>query len=115
MICFGIFFVFTVFTCFALYRIVQGFEFDEMYFVIRSFYWNVLFLIQVMWIIVTAHQISNEEKQIGYDVHDILNVVKGFDDIIEENFKNLSLQIRHLRPIITCGFFAFDWTLLYKG
>lgn len=113
MICFGIFLVYTVFTCFALYRLVTHFNFTEFYFVMRNCYWNILFSAQIIFIIIISHDITSEGRRSGFIVHELLNM-NMLDERTEDSLKTLSLQIRHMVPIVTCKAFTFDWTLVYS-
>lgn len=112
MICFLAFFIYTVLTFFALYRLIVHFQFSELFFIMHNCYWNTVFAFQIILIIKISHGIMSEGQSTGFIVHELLNLNK-LDERTENSLNNFSLQIRHLVPNVTCKAFTFDWTLIY--
>lgn len=113
MICIGIYFVYTVFTCFALYRLINNFKLDDIYFVARNCYWNIFFSVQIIFVIIFSNRITSEGCKTGFLVHQLLNL-RDIRDADEEMLINLSMQILQMSPVLTCHAFTVDWTLVYS-
>ncbi|XP_065079873.1 gustatory and pheromone receptor 33a-like [Ochlerotatus camptorhynchus] len=108
--CVGLCFVIGVVCSFGLFKTLI--YWDELYFMgIMNFIWYLYYLFFVLFFIAVGSKITREGKHIGVLVHKAINCSTSSAVINELSI--FSQQLLHRSPVITCGLFVYDWTLLY--
>nr|XP_029726089.1 gustatory and pheromone receptor 33a-like [Aedes albopictus] len=108
--CVGLCFVIGVVCSFGLFKTLL--YWDELYYMgLLNFVWYLYYLFFVLFFIAIGSKVTREGKQIGVLVHKAINCSTSSAVINELNI--FSQQLLHRSPVITCGLFVYDWTLLY--
>ncbi|XP_062561509.1 gustatory and pheromone receptor 33a-like [Armigeres subalbatus] len=108
--CVGLCFVIGVVCSFGLFKTLL--YWDEMYYMgLLNFVWYLYYLFFVLFFIAVGSKVTREGKQMGVLVHKAINCSTSSVVINELNI--FSQQLLHRSPVITCGLFVYDWTLLY--
>lgn len=113
MLCFALFFVYTILTTFAAYRLFTsdnnaGSTHEAIY----SFCWNVLYLKFAVEVMALGSAITNDGKFTTILIHQAINAAQDSNSI--ERLFSFSLQVGYNIPVISCGLFTFDWSLLFS-
>nr|NP_001345530.1 gustatory receptor 60 isoform Gr60b [Aedes aegypti] len=108
--CVGLCFVIGVVCSFGLFKTLL--YWDELYYMgLLNFVWYLYYLFFVLFFIAIGSKVTREGKQMGILVHKAINCSTSSVVINELNI--FSQQLLHRSPVITCGLFVYDWTLLY--
>ncbi|XP_062560809.1 uncharacterized protein LOC134225061 [Armigeres subalbatus] len=83
-----------------------------------SFTWFLFYLAFVLIFIAIASRISTEIQRTGIFVHKAIYFCTTSRAIINEPFTNFALHssfqsLLQLKPVVSSGFFVYDWSLLY--
>ncbi|EJY57722.1 AAEL007935-PF, partial [Aedes aegypti] len=108
--CVGLCFVIGVVCSFGLFRAFI-YRNELFYMGVLNFVWYMYYLFFVLFFIAVGSKITREGKRIGVLVHKAINCASSSAVINELNI--FSQQLLHRSPVITCGLFVYDWTLLY--
>ncbi|XP_039448091.1 uncharacterized protein LOC120427304 isoform X1 [Culex pipiens pallens] len=108
--CVGLCFVIGVVCSFGLFRAFI-YRNELFYMGVLNFIWYMYYLFFVLFFIAVGSKITREGKRIGVLVHKAINCSTSTAVINELNI--FSQQLLHRSPVITCGLFVYDWTLLY--
>ncbi|XP_055540606.1 uncharacterized protein LOC129727139 isoform X2 [Wyeomyia smithii] len=108
--CVGLCFVIGVVCSFGLFRAFI-YRNELFYMGVLNFIWYMYYLFFVLFFIAVGSKITREGKRIGVLVHKAINCSTSSAVINELNI--FSQQLLHRSPVITCGLFVYDWTLLY--
>ncbi|XP_058450015.1 uncharacterized protein LOC131429718 [Malaya genurostris] len=108
--CVGLCFVIGVVCSFGLFRAFI-YRNELFYMGVLNFIWYMYYLFFVLCFIAVGSKITREGKRIGVLVHKAINCSTSNAVINELNI--FSQQLLHRSPVITCGLFVYDWTLLY--
>ncbi|XP_062554713.1 gustatory and pheromone receptor 33a-like isoform X4 [Armigeres subalbatus] len=108
--CVGLCFVIGVVCSFGLFRAFI-YRNELFYMGVLNFIWYLYYLFFVLFFIAVGSKITREGKRIGVLVHKAINCATSSAVINELNI--FSQQLLHRSPVITCGLFVYDWTLLY--
>ncbi|XP_055633980.1 gustatory receptor for sugar taste 43a-like [Toxorhynchites rutilus septentrionalis] len=108
--CVGLCFVIGVVCSFGLFRAFI-YRNELFYMGVLNFIWYMYYLFFVLFFIAVGSKITREGKRIGVLVHKAINFSTSTAVINELNI--FSQQLLHRSPVITCGLFVYDWTLLY--
>lgn len=108
--CVGLCFVIGVVCSFGLFRAFI-YRNELFYMGVLNFVWYMYYLFFVLFFIAVGSKITREGKRIGVLVHKAINCATSSAVINELNI--FSQQLLHRSPVITCGLFVYDWTLLY--
>ncbi|XP_062560401.1 gustatory receptor for bitter taste 66a-like isoform X2 [Armigeres subalbatus] len=109
--CVGITFVIGVGCSFYLFRAFI-YRNDQLFMGAINFIWYMYYLSFVLLFIVTASKISDESQRTGIIVHKAINFCHTSRTVVNE-LMIFSQQLLHYKPIITCGLFAYNGSLLY--
>ncbi|EJY57715.1 AAEL017040-PA, partial [Aedes aegypti] len=109
-ICVGVCFSVGVISTFGVFKALLRWQ--ELYFMgLHNIVWGAYYVCIVVIFISAGSQIAQEGKRTGTLVY------KGITNCPSSAVKNelnlFSQQLLHRRPIITCGMFVYDWTLMY--
>lgn len=113
MLCFALFFVYTILTTFAAFRLLtsdnnSGSTNEAIY----SFCWNALYFKFAIEVMALGSSITTDGKYTTVLIHQAINIEK--DSIAIERLFSFSLQVGYNIPVISCGLFTFDWSLLFS-
>lgn len=102
--------VVAVFTIYCIFT--KSYEFEEfwtaiIYGVDCTFYTS--FLVAVLAI---ASNLTYKGKFTATLIHKAIS--RTDDEKVNEKLKVWSMQLLHRQPIVTCGLFAYDWSLFYS-
>ncbi|EJY57716.1 AAEL017202-PA, partial [Aedes aegypti] len=109
--CVGVSFVIGIVCSFYLFRAVI-YRNDQLAMGAINFIWYMYYLSFVLFFIAIASRISQEGRRIGITVHKAINFCNTSRTVINELII-FSQQLLHHNPVITCGLFVYDWSLLY--
>ncbi|XP_021708300.1 uncharacterized protein LOC23687622 isoform X1 [Aedes aegypti] len=109
--CVGVSFVIGIVCSFYLFRAVI-YRNDQLAMGAINFIWYMYYLSFVLFFIAIGSRISQEGRRIGITVHKAINFCNTSGTVINELII-FSQQLLHHNPVITCGLFVYDWSLLY--
>ncbi|KXJ80402.1 hypothetical protein RP20_CCG025226 [Aedes albopictus] len=109
--CVGVSFVIGIVCSFYLFRAVI-YRNDQLVMGVVNFVWYMYYISFVLFFIAIGSRISHEGQRIGITVHKAINFCNTSRTVINELII-FSQQLLHHKPVITCGLFVYDWSLLY--
>ncbi|XP_029726658.2 putative gustatory receptor 2a isoform X2 [Aedes albopictus] len=109
--CVGVSFVIGIVCSFYLFRAVI-YRNDQLVMGVVNFVWYMYYISFVLFFIAIGSRISHEGQRIGITVHKAINFCNTSRTVINELII-FSQQLLHHIPVITCGLFVYDWSLLY--
>uniref|UniRef100_A0A1B0DGU5 Uncharacterized protein n=1 Tax=Phlebotomus papatasi TaxID=29031 RepID=A0A1B0DGU5_PHLPP len=102
--------VVAVFTIYCVFT--RSYDFEEfwtaiIYGIDCTFYTSFLFAVLAI-----ASDLTYQGKFTATLIHKAISRTE--DEKVNEKLKVWSMQLLHRQPIVTCGLFAYDWTLFYS-
>ncbi|XP_070504866.1 putative gustatory receptor 28b [Chironomus tepperi] len=102
-----------IFSIFAIYRVFVRYDYSQWEAAVIQYVWNLYFLIYGFIIVMLGSLVTRTGKYTAVLVHKAVNYIYDDDDPIIDVLKMFSQQMQHRAPVVTCGLFTFDFTLLF--
>ncbi|XP_063708729.1 uncharacterized protein LOC134837291 [Culicoides brevitarsis] len=102
-------FIFTVFCIFQLFHLMQGPSNVGM--ALLTFIWNIYYTSFVIGVFYIASKLTNTGKKTAMVVHKAINLSPNSENV--DKLRVFSQQLLHRPPIVTSGFFDYNWELFF--
>jgi gustatory receptor len=127
-------FLTNIFSIFAIYRVFVRYDYSQWEAAVIQYVWNTYFLIYGFIIVMLGSLVTRTGKYTAVLVHKAVNYIEDDDDPVIDvvspqntsklpvkhdknsfkfQLKMFSQQMQHRAPVVTCGLFTFDFTLLF--
>lgn len=105
-------FVFAIFGLFSAYRVFYDSLGMSKVIALNNLSWICYYSLVYVIIIVVSRRTLNAAKKNGIITHKVIN--KIWDPICISKLVEISEQFSRRVPVLSCGLFPFDWTLLFS-
>uniref|UniRef100_A0A336KC35 Gustatory receptor n=1 Tax=Culicoides sonorensis TaxID=179676 RepID=A0A336KC35_CULSO len=102
-------FIFTVFCIFQLFHLMKGSSNVGM--ALMAFIWNIYYTAFVIGVFYIASKLTNTGKKTATIVHRAINLSPNSENV--DKLRVFSQQLLHRPPIVTSGFFDYNWELFF--
>lgn len=107
-------FVFCVFSFFSAYRTTY-LEAESRVLAYVNIFWVFYYVVILFTVLSASVKCVNAAKFTGTQVHKVINKIVSYADLqIIQKLSVISHQLKMRKPTLSCGFFNFDFTLLFS-
>ncbi|CRK86897.1 CLUMA_CG000719, isoform A [Clunio marinus] len=103
----------SIFSIFSLYRVIVRNELQYFNLALMNNLCCGYFFLLLVVTIALCSLLTKTGKYAAILVHNAIAYIDDYDDPIIDYLKMFSQQLQHRSPTVHCGFFAFDFTLLF--